>query len=771
MTEAIKERISFDVETKRVLEILASEIYDSPKAFLRENVQNAYDAILMRCKAQNLPIAERKIQIIVREGSLSVQDDGIGMTEEVIKMNFWKAGSSGKKSELAQRSGVIGTFGIGAMANFGVCNTLRVESRNIESNTTLISSAKRADLQIGQDCIDLELVEDGRNPGTIIKAELDPAYNISEAEASEYLRQYVRFLPVLVLVNDTAVISQERFEDTLGNQVAGFEQVASRMVSNGQLSGNLHTFINAQARVLAHIADITLNGNSIEGEALFVQGGGQTFGFRNFFGLSPIPISGIYDFGGFVNSNILHPTAGREALSRESIQFANDLVSLIEAEISIDVAETTFADQNQQFQQYILSHNHNSLAKNVKISVLPGEHRQVPLGEVKDYEPRKSSFYYAGQDQTIQQRFSGQDTNLFHVSQSNPRRKLQLQFLRNISKVDEVPDKVHVERIIQTQLTLEEAMFQVRLRGVLLDDYFMSDVDSAFAEISHGVNLHIEWKDQILQISIARDMPAVRMVIESYRSAPEVFSGFVIDFVRENIYSQIRDKIPSSTRQGRDALYRRLKENEELFKYDLSDFGDAELLLADYLSGKANIEEVIRSSAGYGGGQRQEVRKDEIGNVEEELPGIIGTGDDVSPIDVYVAVPPIMRSELTSQMKVLAVKEQYSKLNNFQMFLSLSERLAKREGEFLRQPHTTKLMWGSHRVIYIFTDNTGELSLYYDLKLKDALHTETTGGRMFPTTTIIIKNRIFVPVPSVLESAFQIMSGTKEFFVRFDTIP
>lgn len=770
MTEVAKERIAFDVETERVLQILSSEIYDSPKAFLRENVQNAYDAILMRCTDQNLPIADRMIRITVGDGKLSVQDDGIGMTEEVLKTNFWKAGSSGKRSDLAQRSGVIGTFGIGAMANFGVCTALQVETRNVESSLTLISSAKRADLRIAQDCIDLERIEDGREPGTIIKAELDPAFPINEAEASDYLRQYVRFLPVPVLVNDK-IISQEQFEDTLGNRAEGFDEVASRIVSNGQLSGTLRTFVNAQARVLARITDISLNDNPVQGEAFFVQGGGQTLGFRNLFGLAPIPISSVYDFGGCVNLNILHPTAGREAISRDSIQFVANLVSLIEAEASKDIAQTASADQNQQFQQYILSHGHFPLAKNVKIAVLPGSHRQVPLGDVKDYEPEKSKLFYAGQDATIQQRFSGEDANLFHVSQANPRRKLQLRFLREISAVEEVPENVLVERVPQTQLTLEEAMFLVRLRGVLLDDYFMSDVDAAFATISHGVSLHIEGVGENLQISLARDIPAVRMVVEAYRSAPEVFHGFVIDFVRQHVYPQIRDQVPSSTRQGRDALYHRLKENEELFRYDLSDFGEAESLLADYLSGKANLEQVIRSSAGHGAGQRQEVRKEQVGTVEEELPDILGTGDDGPPADAYEASPPILRPELTSDMKVLTVGELHSKLNGFQMFLSLSERLARREGEFLRQPHTTKLMWGSHRIIYIFTDSTGGLSLYYDLKLKEPLETETTGGAMFPTTTIVTKDRIFVPVPKELETAFQISNGAKEFFVRFDTIP
>jgi molecular chaperone HtpG len=93
MNEHVKERIAFDVETDRILQILSSEIYDSPKAFLRENAQNAYDAILMRCTAQGLPIADRTIDITVEKERLTVQDDGIGMTDEVLRNNFWKAGS------------------------------------------------------------------------------------------------------------------------------------------------------------------------------------------------------------------------------------------------------------------------------------------------------------------------------------------------------------------------------------------------------------------------------------------------------------------------------------------------------------------------------------------------------------------------------------------------------------------------------------------------------------------------------------------------------
>jgi molecular chaperone HtpG len=769
MNQNAKERIAFDVETERVLQILSAEIYDSPKAFLRENVQNAYDAILMRCTSQGLVTADGSITINVEKGRLTIEDNGIGMTEEVLRTNFWKAGSSGKKTDLAQRSGVIGTFGIGAMANFGVCTALRVETRSVDSPETLISTARRAELRFAQDCIDLERIADQRGPGTKIIADLDPAHPIDEGAACEYLAQYVKLLPVPVLVNGK-IISQQTFEQVLGDKAADFSEISSRNVARSELSGRLTTSIGPQARVLARLTDIALNGNPIKGEVCLAQQGGQTLGFRNLFGLAPIPTSSTYGFGGFVNLSILHPTAGREALSRESIQHVTNLFALIEAAASEDVATSEAADQNQQFQQYILSQGLIPLAGRVKITVQPAD-SEVALADAKAFEPSKPKHFYVGRDSTVLKRFANEQANLFSISQNNPRRKLQLRYLREVAKIDEVPEKTIIDRIPATQLTLDEAMFLLRVRGVLLDDYFLADVDAAFATMSHGVAFHVEPKSNGLQISISRDLPAVRMVVESYRTAREVFPAFVVDFVRTHLYEHIRDQVPSSKRLGRDALYRRLKDNEELFRYEQSDFGRLESLLADYLSGNVDLEQVLRSSGGQGAGQRQEVRKEQVGTVEEEIPDIIQSNSDAPPPDEYQAAPPIMRPNMISEMKILTVAAAHPKLNGFQMFLAMSDRLAKSDGEFFSQPHTTKLMWGSHRVIYVFTNATDDLRLYYDIKLREPLDSQKTGGTMFPTTTIVTKHRIFVPVPKILEPAFQIVGGAKEFFVRFDTIP
>jgi molecular chaperone HtpG len=121
-------------------------------------------------------------------------------------------------------------------------------------------------------------------------------------------------------------------------------------------------------------------------------------------------------------------------------------------------------------------------------------------------------------------------------------------------------------------------------------------------------------------------------------------------------------------------------------------------------------------------------------------------------------------------MKILTTSQKYPQLNGFTMLLGLSDRLVRTEAEFFHAPHTTRILWGGHRVVYIFTEATGRLNLYYDIELREPINHAKASGGMFRTTTLITKNRIFVPVPETLAEEFKIAKGPKEFFVRFDIL-
>ena len=68
------------------------------------------------------------INVKISDQKLIISDNGIGMSESVLKDNYWKAGSTSKNTDLAKSAGVVGTFGIGGMANFGVCTEIIIET-------------------------------------------------------------------------------------------------------------------------------------------------------------------------------------------------------------------------------------------------------------------------------------------------------------------------------------------------------------------------------------------------------------------------------------------------------------------------------------------------------------------------------------------------------------------------------------------------------------------------------------------------------------------
>ena len=118
------------VDFPRVLETIASHIYDNQFAFLRENLQNAIDAVRIQAARDARSVASGyRIDIRIEGNKCEIRDNGNGMTKDELRQNFWTMGASGKHTQEAKRAGCIGTFGIGGFANFGVCEKLIVVSR------------------------------------------------------------------------------------------------------------------------------------------------------------------------------------------------------------------------------------------------------------------------------------------------------------------------------------------------------------------------------------------------------------------------------------------------------------------------------------------------------------------------------------------------------------------------------------------------------------------------------------------------------------------
>ena len=75
-----------------------------------------------------------------------------------------------------------------------------------------------------------------------------------------------------------------------------------------------------------NIINIRRNGEALPGEIVLRQDMNTVYGLRNGFGLATIPISSNFKWGGVANLTKLVPTAGRDALTIDSINMVSEII-------------------------------------------------------------------------------------------------------------------------------------------------------------------------------------------------------------------------------------------------------------------------------------------------------------------------------------------------------------------------------------------------------------------------------------------------------------
>lgn len=137
------ERKQFKTEVSELLNLIIHSLYSHKEIFLRELISNASDA-LDKLKYKTLvdgktPEGELRIDISFTEGdkrTLTIADNGIGMTHEELNENLGTIARSGTKKfisnltdEQRKDSNLIGRFGVGFYSAFMVADKVEVTSK------------------------------------------------------------------------------------------------------------------------------------------------------------------------------------------------------------------------------------------------------------------------------------------------------------------------------------------------------------------------------------------------------------------------------------------------------------------------------------------------------------------------------------------------------------------------------------------------------------------------------------------------------------------
>ena len=139
----------FKTESKKLLDLMINSIYTNKEIFLRELISNASDAVdklnFKSLTDSDVDIDSDDLAIRVSfdkdNRTLTISDNGIGMTAEELEKNLGTIAHSGSqefKTENAESQGndvdIIGQFGVGFYSAFMVANRVRVVSRAFGSD-------------------------------------------------------------------------------------------------------------------------------------------------------------------------------------------------------------------------------------------------------------------------------------------------------------------------------------------------------------------------------------------------------------------------------------------------------------------------------------------------------------------------------------------------------------------------------------------------------------------------------------------------------------
>lgn len=138
------EKVGFQAEVNQVLHLVTHALYSNKEIFLRELISNASDAAdKLRYKAltdSNLFENDSELKIWIdfdkSERTITIRDNGIGMSRDEVKDNLGTIAKSGTReflkslsSEKAKNTNLIGQFGVGFYSSFVVAEKVIVKTR------------------------------------------------------------------------------------------------------------------------------------------------------------------------------------------------------------------------------------------------------------------------------------------------------------------------------------------------------------------------------------------------------------------------------------------------------------------------------------------------------------------------------------------------------------------------------------------------------------------------------------------------------------------
>ena len=218
----------FQAESKELLQLMINSIYSNKEIFLRELISNASDAIdkykyLELTSEGKVPGKNYEIWIEPnkKDRTLTITDNGIGMSKEELIQNLGTIAHSGSKEflnkikEAKEKNDldIIGQFGVGFYSAFMVADNIEVHTKSVNENSGYVFTSN------GESTYSID-EEDIKDSGTRIvlhlrKNEEDENYDkyLENYEIESLVKRYSDFVRYPIKMKVVEKVSKENKDD------------------------------------------------------------------------------------------------------------------------------------------------------------------------------------------------------------------------------------------------------------------------------------------------------------------------------------------------------------------------------------------------------------------------------------------------------------------------------------------------------------------------------------------------------------------------------
>ena len=207
------------IELEHIFPIIKKWLYSEKEIFLREITSNACDAITKLRRLISLGEAkdidlDAKIRVILDKdaSTLTVIDNGIGMTEEEVKKYICQIALSGAldfiqkyegENSDAQQNGIIGHFGLGFYSSFMVSDTVDVITKSYTGAPCVKwTCGEDGNYEIENDYDDEDELLGEFGTAVVMHINDEGKEFLSEYKLKEVLGKYCAFMPVPIFFED-----------------------------------------------------------------------------------------------------------------------------------------------------------------------------------------------------------------------------------------------------------------------------------------------------------------------------------------------------------------------------------------------------------------------------------------------------------------------------------------------------------------------------------------------------------------------------------------